>query len=452
MPHRTNVSRLSKCLLGAAVILIHLPVSGSAQTQSSQQMPPLLRDQALQMLRNANDTVKKQYYDQKFHGVDLESRGKEAERKIRDAKSFSEALGLVAWNLDALNDSHTFFIPPPRPVDIQNGWEMGFVGDSCFITAVQENSDAAAQSIKPGDQVLAIEGFKPTRQTLWKLHYAFNALAPRSAMHLVLVSPGGQPRQVEVKSSVVKLRQTIDLGLDPNAIWDIIRKFQNYEHESSVRHASAGDVDIEKIPDFLFSDDEMEKILKRVKEYEAVVLDLRGNPGGSLNVLSHFTGGFLDHEVKIADQVGRKDQKPLTVKSRGDHAFNGKLVVLVDSGSASCTELLARLMQLEKRGVVMGDLSSGSVMESKTFPFGAGVSGDYSYGFSVTVSDLVMSDGKSLEHVGVTPDQLLLPTAEDLAAQRDPVLAKAVESLGGKLTPEAAGKIFPVVWHRPIAW
>src|ERR1700722_5721225 len=129
------------------------------QSAQSQEMPGLLRDQALHMLSDANDTVKKQYYDEKFHGIDLDSRRQEAEKRIHSSKSFSEALGVVAWDLDALNDSHTFFIPPPRPYDVQKGWEMGFVGDDCYITAVQAGSDAAAKNVKPGDQVLPIEGF-----------------------------------------------------------------------------------------------------------------------------------------------------------------------------------------------------------------------------------------------------------------------------------------------------
>ena len=64
----------------------------------------------------------------------------------------------------------------------------------------------------------------------------------------------------------------------------------------------------------------------------------------------------------------------------------------------------------------------------------------------VTAADVLMSDGQRLERGGVTPDEPVLPTNEDLRSNRDPVLARAVTLAGGSLSPEEAAKLFPTVW------
>ena len=69
------------------------------------------------------------------------------------------------------------------------------------------------------------------------------------------------------------------------------------------------------------------------------------------------------------------------------------------------------------------------------------------YGISITESELILADGKSLEKEGVAPDEIALPTGADLAAGRDPVLTRAVLLAGGGLiTPEEAGKLFSYKW------
>ena len=198
----------------------------------------------------------------------------------------------------------------------------------------------------------------------------------------------------------------------------------------------------------MLSDDQIDAFLKKTNGQKAVVIDLRGNPGGLLENLARLLGGIFDHEVKVGDQVERKGTKPFIAKSRGSRAYSGKIIVLVDSGSASAAEIFARVVQLEKRGPVIGDRSAGAVMEARPFPFLQGQAfGEYlPYGVEVTVADLKMTDGNSLEHHGVIPDEVLLPSPEELAAGADPQLARALQLAGVPMSSGAAGQLFPVRW------
>ena len=87
-------------------------------------------------------------------------------------------------------------------------------------------------------------------------------------------------------------------------------------------------------------------------------------------------------------------------------------------------------------------------MRSKQYSHELGVETVVPYGVSITDADVVMGDGKSLEHVGVIPDEVKLPTALDMQAKRDPVLAYAISLLGGNISPEKAGTLFPIEWRK----
>jgi C-terminal processing protease CtpA/Prc len=85
-------------------------------------------------------------------------------------------------------------------------------------------------------------------------------------------------------------------------------------------------------------------------------------------------------------------------------------------------------------------------MEARGYSYSQGMDTKIFYGFSVTDADLIMADGKSLEHTGVIPDEIVLPTAQDLATGQDPALARAGALAGIKLDPAEAGKLFPFEW------
>jgi C-terminal processing protease CtpA/Prc len=416
---------------------------------SQQQLSNFERGRALDMLKAVSNDVKKHYYDQKMHGVDFDAKVAEAKAKIEKSTSFNMAMSHIAAALDTLNDSHTFFVPPMRPYRQDYGIQYQIIGNRCFVTHVRPKSDAEAKGLKPGDEIVTFNTYDINRDDIWKIQYVFSALRPQPALQLVIRDPSGSERPVEVQAKIIQEKQLRDLTLANDAAdsWDLYRDEKTQDHLIRVRYAEYGDaLLVIKLPEFKYlSIGEVEEVINKANKHKAVILDLRGNPGGYVKTLKYMVGGFFDKEVKIADRVGRKETKPETAKPL-PHPFMSKLVVLVDAKSASAAEVFTRVVQLEKRGVVIGDQTMGAVMEAVEYEEQSGSDTSIYYAANITEADLIMSDGKSLEHKGVTPDEMLLPSAQALAAGLDPVLAHAAETLGVKLSPEDAGKAFPYEW------
>jgi C-terminal processing protease CtpA/Prc len=396
------------------------------------------------MLEQAHDEVKKHYYDPTYHGLDWDDRYQKYVETMKQATSLGQGFSVIAGMLDGLNDSHTFFQPPSRPVKLEYGFRLIIVGDKAFILRARPGTDAEAK-VHPGDEVLAYNKFVVNRESLWKMDYYFNRLSPRNDALLVLRDPAGNQREVKVDAKTHQLKRVMDLTQESD-VWQMVREGEEAEHEIRQLYYEMGEALIWKMPIFFATDGEVDHMFSLAKKHKALVLDLRGNPGGAVVTLERMVGNVFDHDVNIADRKGRKELKPQLAKGHGKDAFSGKIVVLIDSKSASAAELFARVMQLEQRGVVVGDRSSGSVMESRRMSESQGVDSKIFYGFSVTDADLIMKDGKSLEHMGVTPDEIVLPTARDLAEGKDPALVRAAALVGLTLEPAQAGKMFPYEW------
>lgn len=400
------------------------------------------------MLNAIKSDLKKNYYDAAFHGMDLDARLRAADQQIDSATSIGHIFGIIAQTLIELEDSHTFFIPPGRSARTEYGWDMRMIGDKCFVTAVKPGSDAEAKGLKEGDEIWTLNDLGPTRDNFWKMGYLFQTLRPQPGMKLQIIRPNGKQEELLIAAKITERKRVMDLTSGGD-VWDLIRENENAAHLYRQRYVElADDLLIWKMPDFDLGEDKVDELMSKVRKHKSLILDLRGNPGGYTITLQRVAGYFFDHDVKIADRKGRKEMKPQLAKTLGDKVFKGQLVVLIDSGSASAAELFARLIQLEHRGTVLGDRSSGAVMEAKYFSHQSGVDVVAFWGVNITEADLIMTDGKSLEKTGVTADEIILPTPDDLAAQRDPVLARAAELVGVKLDAQKAGSFFPVEWRK----
>ncbi|HWG38558.1 MAG TPA: S41 family peptidase [Terriglobales bacterium] len=404
------------------------------------------RMMAISMLENLRDAVQKDYYDPALHGVNLPARYETYKAQLAKAPTLGDAFRVLAAFLSGLNDSHTFFDPPPRSYDVHYGYRMRIEGDRAFIAAVRPGSDAAVK-LHPGDEIVKLEGYSVNRKDAWQLEYFLDALAPRGGLHFSLLAPDGTARNEVVKTKFIEHAGLVS-GL--NDLYDYSVDQEDLDAKIFRQRWMAPDekVFVWKMPNFEFDPSEADSIMGKAKSYPSLVLDLRGNPGGLVDDCKYLLGYFVTHKITVATPQGRKHQDPEEAKPNGDH-YPGKLFVVVDSGSASASEIFARTVQLEHLGTVIGDTTAGAVMESNVEPMHYGdieAGSAVLYGASITVADMIMPDGKSLEKVGVTPDVEVLPTAADMAGGRDSVLAKAVELAGGKGDPAELAKSFPVIW------
>src|SRR5688572_18424891 len=436
-----------------AWLLALVLAAGAVVSSQTPTITSLQRGQARQMLRTIRTAIGNEYYDPKFHGLDLAEHFKAAEKKIDTVESIRRAYAVIAQALIDFGDSHTFFIPPEVPASYEYGWQMAIVGERCLVIGVKPGSDAEAKGLRAGDRILEIETVPPTRADLWKMRYSLYLLNPRRRVRLVAETPGNAPRPLDIETKVTPGPKELRIDID-RLINDLPTEFDEMSVKRVNRIARLDSVAVWRLEDFGFPPDEVDRQFDAVvKGATDLILDLRGNPGGYVKTLEQLTGRLFDRDVKIADLKERKSTKPSIAKKRKT-PFMGRIVALVDSESGSAAEILARVLQLEERGRVIGDRTSGSVMMGgmrmsavELISSGIDEVRILPYGFSVTLADVIMKDGKSLERVGVVPDEPIVPTQEDLAAGRDPVLARAATMLGATLDASAAGKLFPLVWR-----
>jgi C-terminal processing protease CtpA/Prc len=313
------------------------------------------------------------------------------------------------------------------------------IGDQCYIAAVKPGSDAEKKGLKPGDILHVVDGYKITRETFFDFNYLYNQLQPKASLSVVVKSANEQPRKVEFNAST--RRDSREIGRS-----DLIREELEYQRINPPDYkVFGGDLFVWKMPRFNLTEKQVNEFVEQANKTKSLILDLRGNRGRDEQILLKVIGDLFDHDIKVGEFKSRNDTSAFVAKTRGHDIFKGQLILLVDSGSSSAAELLARVVQIEKRGTVIGDQTAGSVGRARYYVFPLSRKAVY-YGVSVTEASIVMTDGKALEHIGVIPNKLMLPTSSDLHDGADPVLSYAASLVGVKLDPKEAGALFPIRW------
>ena len=162
-----------------------------------------------------------------------------------------------------------------------------------------------------------------------------------------------------------------------------------------------------------FNENSDKQFLKAVKKFEkkpkikGYVLDLRNNPGGLLTQAINITDFFLE-DGEIVSTKGRKISETRKFFARNGDEVKGKpIVVLINNGSASASEIFAGALKDHKRAIILGESSYGKGSVQSIIPLRNGG------GMRLTISKYYLPSGKSISEVGVTPDILVEETGEN---------------------------------------
>jgi len=167
--------------------------------------------------------------------------------------------------------------------------------------------------------------------------------------------------------------------------------------------------------------DTLEEILKN--NPKGLILDLRSNGGGYLHSAVNITSEFIDDGVVLYEEYGDGSRDTYDV-NRGGIATDIPLIVLVNQGTASASEILAGAIQDYNRGIVVGmtTYGKGSVQLPITLEDDQGA-------LRITIAKWLTPEGRHIQGVGITPDTVVDYTEADADAGLDPQLDKAIEIL-----------------------
>ncbi len=318
--------------------------------------------------------------------------------------------GAIAGLTAAYGDPYTTFFPPAEAKVFQDdikgnfvgvGMEIGVKDNILTVIAPLKNTPAERAGLRPGDGILAIDD-KSTE-----------GLATDEAVRLIRGDKGttvtftvlrdGETSKIAVVRDVIDV-PTIDSGLDKASGVFTISLYSFT--------ANSGQLFAKALADF------------RASGSDKLLVDLRGDPGGYLSAAVQIASNFLpDGAVVVTeDYQGKQENIVHRSSGKGGVPAGTKVVILIDQGSASASEILAGALQDEKVATLIGTRSfgKGSVQELVDIEGAA---------LKVTVARWLTPAGRSISDGGLTPDIKVERTKEDFLAGKDPQKARAIQFL-----------------------
>ncbi len=339
--------------------------------------------------------------------------------------------GAIRGMLEALDDPYTAYMPPTEyqqlNESLQGEYEgigawVDISGDFLRIVSPMPNSPAEEAGIKPDDLVIAVDGEDMTGIDGDIVLQSIRGPAG-TTVNLTIQRGGYVPPADEVSTTV----EPTAIPASELEILDILVRRDKITVPSVEGEMLEDGVAYLQIASF--SDNTAEEVRAELKELQkqnpkGIILDLRFNGGGLLNSAIDVISEFIPEDTIIMyEQYSDGIKKPLKTHNDG-LATTIPLVVLVNEGSASASEITAGAIQDLDRGVLVGvtTYGKGKVQNWLELPNQQG-------GMRVTIARWLTPNGSQISDVGLTPDYIVEFTEEDIKAEKDVQLEKAIELL-----------------------
>ena len=270
-----------------------------------------------------------------------------------------------------------------------------------------DDTPADKAGIKAGDYITHIDGEQVFDLTLNQAVKKMKG-RPGTKVKLTVVSDDGEPREMTLKRAIIKV--------------------ESVKHDvKMLADADPDDKDTPKIGYIRISDfgattsRDLNKAIKELEKDKVVgyVVDVRNNPGGYLTAAIDVSDAFLDGGEIVSTRGKEKTDIERVFAKPGD-LVNGKpVVVLINHGSASASEIVAGALQDNGRGLVMGSQSfgKGSVQQQK--PLGDGTA------IHITIARYYTPSGRSIQNEGITPDIEVLHSKVEVLEKKESMYSEA---------------------------
>jgi len=404
-------------------IVLHL--SAMAWAQSVQ------RGEWEDILKVVSSDVQKTFYDPELKGLNWAELTEQTRQRIHNAKSTAEMVLAVSSLPARLDDSHTYFVPPPLTARSDFGFKARAYDAEVRVTELTQKGPAEKAGLHVGDRILSLNGVPLNRGDVNEVLRVVTVVAPAGALDLSVASPGVQPRAVHIPAKIITRQEHQYLDdvfrvADRQRAMDVHVDFSHKEYADGVWYA--------RFPSFMTSSTVSFSEINKTRRARALVLDLRGNHGGLLEAMMAFLGFFADTPEVLAKRILRSSSQNMEIKP-AHSGFHGPIIVLVDSETASAGELAASHLQLNHKAIVLGDLTSGKVNEGRVIREKIGAQFVTPFAVVVTDAKLVLPSGEELEGRGIVPDVKCVPTSDDLVRNLDPCLDQALSLARKTLSP-----------------